>query len=258
MTNYNKSFDKLSKNPCINVPPPNVQRDLPGSIQIPIAASPTAYASQINQIAKSPICHGILGQNISRSRINVQMDKEIPIPDRDLVMKKDLKRRGLGLIAELANCLEEDRKIQAKARSANDYDMMSPKDIYSLYTRRSVATNDTDSILKGRLEARDRKKDGIEAPGSRLNPILVPIGPVDDKGSREVSNKKPLVPTVITTPTLVTDKAENIGQTAKIVTPIIPKDCVGLESIHGASPGHNINKACSECRRSKVCSIFMV
>ena len=180
---------------------------------------------------------------------------------RDLAIKKELKRRGLGLIAELAKRLEEDDKFQAKATSAEDYDTMSPRDIYSPYIRRSVATNDTDSILKDRLKAHDRRKYGIEAPGSRLSPMSLPSGPVsalDNKGSREVPNKRPLVPTVMNTPTLVTEKAETIGQTAKIVTPVIPNDYVVLEPIHHTLPGHNIHKACNECRRSKVCSISMV
>ena len=180
----------------------------------------------------------MLGQDTSRSAMN-----------------KALKRRGLGLIAELAKRLGEDDKFQTKARTAADYDTMSPRDIDSLCIRRSVATNDTESILKGRLKAHDRRKYGTEVPGSRLDPILLPGGPVsalDNEGSREVLNKTPLVPTVMNTPTLVTDKAETIGQAAKIVKPTIPEDYVGLEPIHGTLPGHNIHKACNDCRRSKV------
>ena len=76
---------------------------------------------------------------------------------------------------------------------------MSPRDIYNLCIRRSVAINDTDSILKDRLRAHDRRKYGIEAPGSRLSPILLPSGPVSpliNRGSPEVFKKRPLVPIV--------------------------------------------------------------
>ena len=306
MTGYNSSFNKLPQNPCINVPLPTIQRDLPvtigdpivtvpnchinksippatnvsqcafsrnlypkaasspssvPSIQPPIATPPTAYASQVQYIAKNPIGHTILGQNTSRSRINVQVDTEIPMRYRDLAVKKELKRRGPGLIGELAKRLEDDDKIQDKAKSAEDYDTMSPRDIYSPRIRHCVATNATDPILKGRLKAHDRRENGIAAPGSRLSPIVLPSGPVstlDDKGSRERPNKRPLVRTVMNTPTLVTDKAQTIGQTAKIVTPVIPKDYVGLEPIHAKLPCHNIRKACNEPRRSKVCSISLV
>ena len=150
------------------------------SIQPAIATSPTAYASQMTNIAKNPIGHTILGQDTSKSATN-----------------KELKGRGLGLIAELAKRLEEDDKFRAKARIAADYDTMSPRDIDSLCIRRSVATNDTESILKGRLKAHDRRKYGTEVPGSRLDPILLSGGPVsalDNEGSRKVHNKRPLLP----------------------------------------------------------------
>lgn len=181
--------------------------------------------------------------------------------DRDLAMKKELKRRGLGLIADLAKRLEEDDRFQARARSANDYDMMSPRNIHSPSTHRSVATDDTDSLLKGGLQAQDKRQYGSTAPGSRLSPVPLPIGPVsvlDNKGSREMFDKRLLVPAVMNTPTLVTDEAETIGQTATVVTPIIPKDYAQLEPVYSTLPGHNIHKACNACRKSKVCSISRV
>ena len=267
MRDYDHSFDKLIE-PCLrSVQKPPTHKDpqatirdpavthvsryassgnlcpraasIP-SIQPPIATSRTAYASQINHIAKNPI----RGHDTSRRATN-----------------KELKRRGLGLVAELAKRLKEDDKFQARARIAADYDTMSPRDIDNLYIHHSVATNDTDPILKGRLKVHDRKKYGIEAPASRLDPVLLPGGPVstlDNKGSREVLNKTPLVPMVMNKPTLVTDKAETIGQAAKTVTPTMTEDHVGLEPIHGTLPGHNIHKACNDCRRSKVCNISMV
>ena len=77
--------------------------------------------------------------------------------------------------------------------------MRGAEETHNLCVRRAVATSDTDSVLKGRLKAYDRSKYGMEAPGSRPSPILLLSGPVsllDNIGSLEVLNKRPLVPIV--------------------------------------------------------------
>ena len=86
--------------------------------------------------------------------------------------------------------------------------------IYDLYIRRSVATSNTDSTFKGRLKAHDTRIYAMEAPGSCLSPIQLPGGPVsppDNRGSREVLNKRSLVPFAKKKLTLVTDETETIG-----------------------------------------------
>ena len=183
---------------------------------------------------------------------------------RDLsqrTMKKELRRRGLvcgGLNADLIKRLEKDDIFQAKARTAEDYNTMDPEDVHSLCVRRSIPSNGTNSMLRDRLKAYDERRFGIEAPGPRLRPLIPPSGLVPAlavKGSREMLEEEPLVPSLKDKSTRMTRIAETIGQAAETVTPAIPKDYVGFKPTTGMLPGRNIHKVGDGCHKSKVCYI---
>ena len=262
--------------PAANVPRSAISRDLAlvatnpppsvSSLQSPIATSYSAYAAQDAQKNTNPVGHAAPREEMTKDQIKTEPDQDVHLRYRDLpqrIMKKELKRRGLlcgGPNADLARRLEEDDKFQAEARTAEDYDTMSSKDIYNLCRRRSIPSMGTDSELRDRLKTHDKRKHGIEAAEPRLYPLIFPSWPVPNLETHKSHGRleeKPLMPTVKDEPIRATEIAETIEQTAGIVTPAIHKDNAKSKSINGLLPTQAIH-AGNGYRKSKVCSISMI
>lgn len=186
------------------------------------------------------------------------------LPQRTL--KKELKTRGLkcgGLNAELIKRLEKDDLLQAKARTAKNYDTMNPEDVRSLCVRRSLPSNGPDSLRRERLKAYDERISGIEVPGLRLRLRLgkLPSGPVPtlpNKVSRGTLDRDPLVPTSKDKLTQLTRMTKCIRQVVKAVTSVVPKDDVGSKPTPNMLPGQNLRNAGDGCCERWVCSSFTI
>ena len=232
------------------------------SLQPPIATSLTAYTSRETPEPSTPIDHTTAGQKSRKDGIKIQTDSEIHIRYRDVpwrTLHNEVKRRGLliaGTQAELTKRLEKDDEFQANLRTAEDYDTMDPTNVYRLCVLRSVPSNGTDSLLRDRLKAHDKRRYEIESTGPRSSSSVMPSGPisvVDYKGCQDTLKEKLLVSAVKNISTRTIEVAETIGQATEMVTRAIAKEHVGINPIKGMLPSRNIHEAYSDCRKSKVC-----
>ena len=252
----NATRSPISRNlsPVAIDPPPFVPLS-PSSV----SSSSTACTLQKAYKPTTPIAH-----EVPIHETKSKPDKEIYMRYKDLpqrTMKKELKRRGLlvgGLNAELSKRLEKDDEFQAKARTAEDYDTMDPKHIYSLCARRSLPSKGADSLLRDRLKAHDKRAYGIDAAEPKISPSILPIWPVSgpgNKDSREMLQEKRRVPTLKDTSSRGTEMAKTMGQTAETMNPANPGERAVRKPKTGMLPGQNIPQACNQCRKKNVRNI---
>lgn len=231
-------------------------------LQPPAVTSLPACVTQNTHEPNTLFDHALPGQQICKGGVEIELGKEVHtsykyLPQRTL--KKELKTRGLkcgGINADLIKRLEKDDLFQAEARTVEDYNTMSPEDVHSLCVRRSLPSNGPASLLKERLKAYDKRRFGIEVPGLRYRPGILPSGSVPalpNRDSRGMLDEEALVPTGKDKPTQLTRRAEIIRQAAETVTSAMPKDDNGVKPTSSMLPGQNIHKAGDGCSKSGVC-----
>lgn len=273
------SASKVS--PAAIVPDSNVNQDVPPAANAtrsaisrklsPVAIDPPPFVPSLQQSSSTSSSTCALPENYKATtpiapgvripKTQVQPDKEIDMHYKDLpqrAMKKELRRRGLligGLNAELSKRLEKDDEFQARARTAEDYDTMNPKQIYSLCVRRSLPSIGADSLLRDRLKAHDRRAYGIDAVRPEISPSIQPSWPISgpgNKGSRDTLQEKRRMPTLKDQSSGGTEMAKTMGQTAETMNPTNPEERAADKPKIGMLRGQNIPQACDESRKKKV------
>ena len=187
--------------------------------QLPIATSISACASQKTLEPTIPTGHVGPRQDIGEGCIKEESDKGLRTHYKNMyqdAMRKELKARGLlchGPNADLVKRLEQDDGFQAKPRTAENYDTMSPEAIHSLCVRRSIPSNGTISSLKDRLKAHDKRESSLDAATPGISPLSIPSGrfsALEVKNNKEMLEEKPLVPTVKEEPAAVTETTDPV------------------------------------------------
>ena len=268
---------------------PNVNKDMPPAADAPRPAiskilSPAATASSpfvplfqlpiANLISKdapqniteptTPMCDIEPRKDTRRRCVKDGPNREPYIRYKNMAqiaMREELKARGLlchGPNADLVKRLKQDDAFQAKPRTAENYDTLDQEKLHGLCVRRFIPSHGTVLSLKDRLKAHDKRENKEEAAERKLSPVRAPdeyLSMLKIKASRGMLGERPLVSTVKDELASRTVTSEIEEKMTEIVASSKVKNCVESESMKPMLSSKSKIKACSHCRRRKVCSI---
>lgn len=255
------SRSAISRNP---LPVPTAPSPFVPLFQLPIVNSISACAPQKIHEPTTPIGQAAPRQDTRKGCSKEEPIKVFPIRYKNLTqsaMREELRARGLlchGKNSDLVERLEKDDEFQAKPRTAENYDTLSPEDTCSLCVRRCIPSQGLVSSLKDRLKAHDKRRNETDAAVPGLSPSIVSrelLSALEVKVSQEMPEEKQLVQKAKNELASVTETAEKIDHTAETVALTKPMKRVEHKPINDMLLGQNIHKACNDCHNRHVSSI---